>query len=495
MTDVLSGLKIYDFIFKGIRDEDAKNGNLFLKRFLDGPQQVWQTIEQKIFDIKTLWDLENVDDKYLVYLQAIVGWVGELTEITEALDFDTLRRLIGTSITLWRDRGPEDTMIGVLRLTTKSQARIWNWFDNRWIVEENFIGEERQDLDSMIVELPSLSVEEHSSDLHIVDDGTLDKTLVVNLVKLMRACGERYLIAYVQFIEMFTADGDYHQWDNIGTAELKVLNTVGTLDNTVVSKEIVVANVTGSSTWSNYLAYFKVKCTAFAASSDLVGGGVYCDSAGLNGYFIMLNIFSNQIQIQKLYNDDWYSMGAGGTVDFSPYGVLKEDVFYGIRVQIYPDGSDTRLKIYIDGEEVANIVDPITIGDKYTQGSIALIRRGDDAIVEFDDIELFELPLETELVGLHCITPPTITEIPIWVQWSPHNGAGSPGVVAAYDWFDALSVGEDIVEADLKAAIEAAQGESISLQWGISAWSGGASTIVIAGDEIAVLEDTRQVPA
>ena len=55
------GLKIYSFIIDGIRKED-KHTSFFLQRYLEGPQVVWNTIEDRITELKTLWDVENIDD-------------------------------------------------------------------------------------------------------------------------------------------------------------------------------------------------------------------------------------------------------------------------------------------------------------------------------------------------------------------------------------------------------------------------------------------------
>ncbi len=79
------GLDIYRFILSIIREEDEK-ATLFLKRFLQGPQAVWETTQTKIFAVKSLWDVANVDAAFLPYLQTIVGWTGDLTKIPDALE-------------------------------------------------------------------------------------------------------------------------------------------------------------------------------------------------------------------------------------------------------------------------------------------------------------------------------------------------------------------------------------------------------------------------
>jgi len=212
-------LRIYNFLLEPIRIEDAKaEGKFFVKRFLQGPQDQWAQTQQKIFSIKDLWNLDKVEDKFLPFLKNIVGWTSELESITDLLDSPTLRKLIGASVPLWKKRGTEDALIDVLLLVTGARDRIWNWFDFKFVLDETGMGESHQGRDPYIIELPGPpNVSEYRSNLRIVDDGNLNRTLVEELTKLMRPVGERIEVSYITLLDLFTATGDNTQWSAAAT--------------------------------------------------------------------------------------------------------------------------------------------------------------------------------------------------------------------------------------------------------------------------------------
>ncbi len=380
------GLDIYRFILASIRKEDEK-AILFLKRFLQGPQTLWESIQSRVFAMQTLWDVAHVDDEFLPYLQNIVGWTGELTAITDALDVATLRRLIATSIALWRERGPEDAMIDVLRLTTTAQARIWNWFDYRWILDETQLGEEHQGRDPWMIELPGSSgMDEYRSNLRIVDDGTLDRVLVVNLIKLMRAVGERIEIAYIDFMDLFTIDGDDAKW-TVPAGTLVVSDGTAKLEDDSIEELVVADNE--PSEWSDYVLFGRVKGTSTGGDFGLA---FYNDGTADNGYYAALDLATNRVKllrviagVQSIYT----------SVPYRDWGVLRPDVYYGLRVQATAEGATQRLKVYVDGDEIINGTQPT-----YSSGTYGIWHEV-GATVECDEVELFRVPLETELVDIN----------------------------------------------------------------------------------------------
>lgn len=126
--------KIYDFIIEPIRTMDQREGEMFLQRFLNGPQQVWVALDQIITTIPKLWSVTECPDQFLKYLKWIVGWTSELDNITRELSDDELRRLISISAQLWKERGSDDALINVLYFATGARCRYWNWFDFRWVL-------------------------------------------------------------------------------------------------------------------------------------------------------------------------------------------------------------------------------------------------------------------------------------------------------------------------------------------------------------------------
>jgi len=379
------GLRIYQFIIDSIRRED-KHAAFFLKRYLDGPQAVWNQMEDKIQEIKTLWDYENIDGRFLPLLQTIVGWTGKFEQIPAKLDEETLRRLIAVSIPLWQQRGPEEAIEGLLELTTQAQARIWNWFDFRWVLGETGMGVEHQGTDPWIIDGTG-GVDEYTSNLRIVDDGNLDHELVKLVVGVMRACGETFEITYLAFMDLFDTDYDTENWD-VMLGEMIVSNGTATMDDSS-KQELAVINKAGSTLWEDYVAYWRLKGNPISPSGEF-GCGFYSDEYALHGYRIALNIAANTLNLYRVV------AGSAALIisqSFSAHGTLCPDVYYSIRAQASPEGVQNRLKIYIDADEIINILD-----NSYVSGALTLWHSADATLV-VDEVEMIQLPSSTETVG------------------------------------------------------------------------------------------------
>jgi hypothetical protein len=207
----ISNLDMYNFLLGSIRREDEKDTEL-LKRLFTGLQKVWDTNQRKRESVKTLWDINTIENKYLTYMKNIVGWTPQYKYITDSLEPLDLRRLISLSVPLWKKRGPEAAILSLLRLVTGSRTRMFNWFDFRWVLGETESGVERLGTDPWIIDNPGTNSSEYYSNLRIVDDGSLDHRLVREAVNLMRACGERIEVTYVSFMDLFEVNDDTSQW-------------------------------------------------------------------------------------------------------------------------------------------------------------------------------------------------------------------------------------------------------------------------------------------
>jgi len=388
--EILS-LDIYRFILNSIRLMDqTPEGALFLKRFLQGPQIMWKQIQERVFAVKNLWNIAEVDNDQLPYLQNIVGWTGKLQNITSQLDDDTLRRLIATSSALWKQRGPEDTLLDVLNLTTGARARMWNWFDYRWVLDETELGAEHQGRDAWMVDLPTEGDDEYRSNLRIVDDGALNHKLVKNLTRLMRATEERIEISYIDFLDQFTKDGEDGQWTRI-FGQFTVEGGMAKLTDDT-QKEWAASNAEIDTGWKDYVCYWRIRGTSSPGLAPSHNFGVifYGDITAGDAYILAVNPSENQITL---------GVASGGfftTVIQTVSQVLYDDVWYGVRIQITTEGATNRIKVYLDNDEVINATDAT-----YMDGGTIGVYHQDQATVELDEIEMFQLPLETDLIDIN----------------------------------------------------------------------------------------------
>lgn len=381
--DVALALDIYRFILNGIRIEDQKD-ILFLKRYLEGPQQIWNRIQEIIFSIKDLWSTTDCPDEYLRYLKNIVGWTVELEPITDELDDDSLRRLIAVSWAIWKERGSEDAIINVLELLMTSKLRLWNWFDYRWVLGETELSEEHEGRDSWMIDLPvDGGSDEYYSNLRIVDDGELNRTLVRNIVKLMRPVGERYEISYIDFLDLFTI-ADSSQW-TIPVGSLTIADgNAKLLDDTIL--ESMYTAIAASALWENYVATWRLKGTVTKSSGSY--GAIFYVQDELNGYVVALSAILQTVSLFRV-------VAGVSTLLKSANCLLFDDVYNTIRVQVTPEGATNRIKVYIDGNLKISETD-----DEYTEGRIGAY-HAPDATLQVDEVEMFQLPLTTEPVDIN----------------------------------------------------------------------------------------------
>lgn len=375
-------LRIYPFLIEVIREADQVEGNQFVERFLEGPQAVWDDIDAKIKALPDLWSVTAIEDRLLIYLKWIVGWTSELDNITDDLDAATLRRLVASSVPFWKRRGTEDAMIDILRLTTGARLRVWNWFDLRWVLGETAVGESWRGYDPWMLSLPGpLNYDEHRSNVRIVDDGTLNRRLVRNLVRLTRPGGERITISYIGFLDQFIVADDDSQWSHNEVGTTVVAGGTMTLSN----GEDAVSIAPGADDWLNYTWTGRVR-----------GNGEiqFYRTASTDYYFVTIDIVANTLSL------GYYLAGAPtvlGTVDIlAVFGAeLKADLFYAIRMEVLPDAGQTRIRVYWDANKAFEVVDPT-----HAQGSVgfASLPGGD---FEVADVEVFFNPLEEDIIDIN----------------------------------------------------------------------------------------------
>jgi len=387
-AEELLPLDMYRFILGPIRREDSKE-TLFLKRYMEGPQQVWQDIQFKIFSIKDLWDITTIPDEFLVYLKDIVGWTTDLEYITDQLSYDQLRKLISNSTAIWKNRGPEDTLIGLLRLVTGARNRVWNWFDFRWVLDETELGETHEGRDPWIIDLPGEpEQDEMRSNLRIVDNlsAPLDRTLVIDLVKLFRPVGEKIEVSYIWLLDQFTGLQDTSQWDVTGSLEVEDGHAVmpaGAAATAVVSVPAGLA-------WYDYAAYTRFKIEDVGDSFRLLW--LYTDAD--NYYMVDVGVDTGIVSLWRFATSGNALLAA---FDFSTIGeALYEGEWYGLRVEALRDGATNQLRVYFDGTLRIDTTDSVL-----SVGTVAMEKPGAAGKITIDEVEVMPIPMTTELVDVN----------------------------------------------------------------------------------------------
>lgn len=380
------GLSMYDFIYLVIRQVDQKQGALFLKRFLAGPQQVWATIVTKAQGIPDIWDYEETTDDGIGFLKDMAGWTSDLNFITSRLSPTQLRRLVAASPGIWSGVGPEDAWVNTIRLLTGARSRVWSWFDFRFILDETGTSEEHDGHDPWLINLPGFpALDENRSNLRVVDDGTgsLDRTLVLDILGLMRPAGERIETSWISFLDLFD-DSALAQWGGTGSA-LVVAGGHASLSGAGAQSAYAVAPL--ASSWKNLCAFTRIRGAA-AASGQRFGLALYA-ATDANRYRVGLDIVGNQVKVSKTVANVETILASVAP----PAGPLFASVWYGLRIEIFPESGSNRIRVFLDSDLVVEVVDAAL-----TAGTLGLWHDA-GATMDCDEVEMFLLPLATDVVG------------------------------------------------------------------------------------------------
>lgn len=368
--------RIYDFLLETIRREDQINGKLFVKRFLEGPQTVWNETWDKIFAINTLYSADEIADEWLVYLQDSVGWVGSLKNITARLDAATLRRLIGVSARFWKRRGLEETITDTLRLLTGARMRSWNWFDYRWIVEETGLGHEQDGHDPWNISVAN----DREVNVRIVDDGSLDKELVREMTKLMRPTGERIEITYLSFLDLFETNADNSQW----TPNVEVASGLAVVTDGGSGAEGYVT-VDGATSWTSYTVSYRIR--------GLNWGVLFHHQDSLNAYGFktlgggLWSLFKRSAGVDV-------DLVTGGSVP--PYSLIDNE-WYLIRVQVIVDSGAVNIDVFVDGVHWASASDA---SSPWLAGSVGFLCSAGGE-VSLDEVEVIPAPAFSDFIDIN----------------------------------------------------------------------------------------------
>ncbi len=228
--------------------------------------------------------------------------------------------------------------------------------------------------------------------VRVVDDGTLDRVLVRNLVKVTRPINERVDILYIAFLDLFTTDGDKSQWEDESGVSV-VEDGVMTLPADD-AEESTYVSVDGSLTWSEYSVTWRV-------SGDTSFDLVFYRASETDQYFVRI-ITAATSSSGRGTLELWVRNASVDTllVDESlPEGFLfADEVFHAVRVEIVRTGATNAIKVIVDSEIIMTDTDAT-----HTAGSIGIRRQDSESggIMTLDEAELFFLPASVDFVGIN----------------------------------------------------------------------------------------------
>jgi len=230
--------------------------------------------------------------------------------------------------------------------------------------------------------------DEFLTEVRVVDEGSgqgeLNRVLLRKLLELQRPHGERINVVYVDFLDLFTTENDFGQWNDLGydAYTYSVADGVLTLATTATLAGITTNRSTASD-WVNY---------EWKTKAALKSNGTF-RCAFYDGWFWLAVSYSGfGTGTFRLYQNP-----ASPTLIDGPYSFpsLNLDTHWTYTVEVYnlPSG-DVNIKVLVDGNKIFDV----DVASTQLKGNIQYLVET-DTTVEIAETELWQYPLDIERIG------------------------------------------------------------------------------------------------
>lgn len=265
---------------------------------------------------------------------------------------------------------------------TEVVESFWNGNENHCVVTNNFGLPVPLDYSSVNDFRVAVDPDEFVSDIRIVDEGSLNRDLVTNLVDLLRPSGERYFVRFLDFADTFRRPFD---WTVVsGTATPDVDNGRVYLEH--ASQETSIkTDYPNDSTWTEpqVTAQFSLR----DSDASKWGEVRYCYTDEDNFYALRIDPNTRVLSLDRV------TASVRTTLDSVTLDVWWSDTFYHFHVQTEDVGSSLLMKYFLDG----NLKGEATDSDHLT-GKLA-IATGIGQSLRLTFAELYVNPLASVRVG------------------------------------------------------------------------------------------------
>lgn len=423
--DELKGFPLlYRALIRPIREADQREGNQFLQRYYIGIHEMYELIADMIASVWDVHDPSTCPEDLLKYLKDIVGFDEDYEYITDRLSTADLRKLIQLAVPLWKERFSSLGLVNVIRLLTGRNAVLYDWFHWRAILGEVFLSEEQQGYDFWVIGGIITYFDEFYMQCRLMDDGGLDELLVLDLVELERVLSERIEVAVVDFLDQFDISRD------------KWLNLAGTPASLTTDKTFLVPAGTDEkalqacSTFSDQVVMHRFK---LGTGSELLTR--FCVYDWANGYYYEVSVKKDSVILKVYVYGASSTLGSKTTSAALGFSIL-EGLWYKLRVSAIQESSQLRIKVYIDGNSVFNVLD--NIGAQL--GEVVIGARA--TALEVDNVEAFRTPLR-----FATVEPSGVTQSAnfVWDKVCPVVEAPPTDLVLYSKWDQGVSLDTDLL--------------------------------------------------
>ena len=211
----------------------------------------------------------------------------------------------------------------------------------------------------------------------------LNRDLLDFLVRQVRVFSERYDVIFVDFIDQFLNPGDLELWDVSDPTDVTVPQPGGEL--TIAAGAWAFPRTVAGAEWRDQVSCWKVNGEAGAVARLWF---MAADTS--NGYEVKVDFSASTVELWRVVGGVGAQLGSTVTL---PTVILPE-LDLVVRVDALAEGSDTRIRVKVEGDLQIDLADSPA---SFTKGMLGV--SAETAEVRCKLVEVNTLPTEIQRIG------------------------------------------------------------------------------------------------
>lgn len=232
--------------------------------------------------------------------------------------------------------------------------------------------------------------DEFITELRVVDPGpaatypagqtAVNRTLLTDLLDLVRISSERIDVVYIAFLDEFTVDADLDQWVLTAGTAPTVANGVASF----VSKGQIRTDFVADTTWDEVVVKVKAAFTGASGAFRID----FCATDEENNFFVETDIGAKTVLLGRRVATVDTTLDGPVSVSF-----IKVGVFDTWSVEAVDGASAKEIRVTLSGVEVLSASD-----SSFDTGRV-ILETDASAMVDVSSVEVISLPLDIDRVG------------------------------------------------------------------------------------------------
>ncbi len=229
------------------------------------------------------------------------------------------------------------------------------------------------------IEFQEEALDEYHTDIRIVDEGDLNKPLILRILNLMRPSSERLNIVFIRFFDDFV--------DGIGQFNILAGSAFGNNDTQmeIQPNSIVATDVLDDTEFRDIV--LQVKANDKAATGGVMSVLFFVQDS-TNYYEYRVDTVSRIFSLWKWVAGVATQIGADKTGDVVP----QASYVFTVSTSFDPATNQTKIQTYFDSNKMHDVID-----GAFNEGKFGM--KTGTATMQIDEIEMMQLPVDVQKIG------------------------------------------------------------------------------------------------